>query len=85
VDRIRVRIEADAELTPEEVTAVRAALERYAATSGSAMPASGDPAPWAGAARPGRARRRDVSARTGGRAEWQAARDRRRRTREAQT
>jgi hypothetical protein len=82
---MRVRIEADAELTPEEVTAVRAALERFAATSGSVAAASGDPAPWARAARPRRAQRRDIPARTGGREEWQAARDRRRRTREAQT
>jgi hypothetical protein len=82
---MRVRIEADAELTAEEVTAVRAALERYAATSGSAMPASGDPAPWARAARPLRARPRDVPARTGGRDAWQATRDHLRRTREAQT
>jgi hypothetical protein len=81
---MRVRIEADAELTPEEATAVRAALERYATTSGSVKAASGDPAPWARAARPRRAGRRDVSARTGGRDAWQAARDRRR-TREAQT
>jgi hypothetical protein len=82
---MRVRIEADAELTPEEETAVRTALERFAATSGPVMAAAGDPAPLARAARPPRARRRDVPARIGGREEWQAARDRRRRTREAQT
>jgi hypothetical protein len=80
---MRVRIEADAELTPDEAAAVRAAIERFA-ESGGPVPVSGDTDRWAGAARPRSARRERV-VRTGGRDEWQAARDRRRRSKEATT
>jgi len=70
---MRLRIEGPAELTPDEAAAVRAALERYAA---------GGPSPGAGP-QPGWTRRdeaiRGRPALRGGRAAWQAARDRRRR------
>jgi hypothetical protein len=79
---MRMRIEADAELSPEEATAVRAALERYAAAANREVSACGQPSPWARAAR---ALGGEAGWRTGGREEWQAARDRRRRTREAAT
>jgi hypothetical protein len=79
-----IRIEPDGELTPEEAAAVHAAIERYAATSAGKAPVADGPDPWAEAART-RAMRGERPVRTGGRDEWQAARDHRRRSREATT
>ena len=64
---MRLRMEAPAELTPEEAAAVRAALERYA-EAGGRQPR------WTQ-----RAREEAVRGRPVGRAAWQEARDRRRR------
>jgi hypothetical protein len=72
---MRLRIEAPAELTPEEAAAVRAALERYAAAGGPAARA-GHQARWTRRAREEALRR---TVRLGGRTAWQGARDRRRR------
>jgi hypothetical protein len=81
VDATHVRIEADAELTPEEARAVRAALERYAATARGPAPA--DAGGWTHTARGESIRGRAPA--KGGRAAGQAARDRRRRTGERAT
>jgi hypothetical protein len=64
---MRLRIEAPAELTPQEAAAVRAALERYAAVGGQ-LPR------WTR-----QAREEAIRDRPRGRAAWQEARDRRRR------
>jgi hypothetical protein len=84
IEPTRVRIEADAELTPEETRAIHAALEQYAATRGGDVSELDATAPWARAARMWAARGEDRP-HGGGRDEWQAARDRRRRTGEATT
>jgi hypothetical protein len=73
---MRLRIEAPAELTPEEAAAVRAALERYAAATGGPAPAGGEQGRWTRTGREETIRGRPV--RPGGRAAWQEARDRRR-------
>jgi hypothetical protein len=71
-----VRIEADGDLSAEEAAAVRAAVERYAATAdGSGTAVRGG---WADTAR--RESIRGRPPRPGGREAWQAARDRRRET-----
>jgi hypothetical protein len=73
-----VRIEADGELSPDETAAIRAAVERYTETADA--PVHGATSGWADAARGESIRGRPP--RPGGREAWQAARDRRRETRE---
>jgi hypothetical protein len=76
-----VRIEADGDLSTEEVAAVRAAVERYALTA--TPPGVGAACEWTNRARRGSIRGRPPP--RGGREAWQAARDRRRETRERAT
>jgi hypothetical protein len=76
-----VRIEADGDLSPEEAAAVRAAVERYAATAEG--PAARRAGGWDDIAR--RESIRGRPPRPGGREAWQAARDRRRGTGEQAT
>jgi len=84
MDAMRMHIQADGDLTPEEASAVHAALERYAATSRAALQERDEPGPWARAAR-ARQGRGAGRARSGGRGDWQASRDRRRRAKEGAT
>jgi hypothetical protein len=77
---MRMRIEADAELTPEEDTAVREAVQRYLATAEAPAPATTEHPGWTGTARLESMR---GAGPTGPRAAWQEARDRGRPAREA--